>query len=230
MWLISSTSSHARRYDMPSSLPAAEMEPCLEISSMSAILPGPRKPNAPKSTRMVSAAWRVSPPRAAARRVLLRGACRIACKHPICRQSIHLILPLRAGVKWRGEQRLPHRLPARRAEEQVLAAAGAVLEGLLLAAGLGHHVVAHQSEELVDLQAGSGEVLQEGFDVRAVPARRAVESNLPLGDLPAVRRKKLTVDFAGGSQSSDAGLPTACRPVTSDGCQVGIHVKAELGP
>ena len=31
--------------------------------------------------------------------------------------------------------------------------------------------------------------------------------NIPLPfDLPAVRRKKLTVDFTGGNQSSDAGL------------------------
>jgi Transposase DDE domain group 1 len=31
------------------------------------------------------------------------------------------------------------------------------------------------------------------------------DTQLPF-DLPAVRRKKLTVDFAGGNQSSDAGL------------------------
>jgi Transposase DDE domain group 1 len=32
-----------------------------------------------------------------------------------------------------------------------------------------------------------------------------IDTPLPF-DLPAVRRKKLTVDFAGGNQSSDAGL------------------------
>jgi hypothetical protein len=35
------------------------------------------------------------------------------------------------------------------------------------------------------------------------------EATLLAFDLPAVRRKKLTVDFDGGSQSSDRGLPQA---------------------
>ena len=40
----SSTSSQARRYDMPSARPAAEIEPLRSISSSSAILPGPIRP------------------------------------------------------------------------------------------------------------------------------------------------------------------------------------------
>jgi hypothetical protein len=73
MWFSSSTSSQARRYDIPISLPAAEMEPCFSMSCIRAILPGPRKPNGPKSMRMVRTACGALAP-AAARRVVLLGA------------------------------------------------------------------------------------------------------------------------------------------------------------
>jgi hypothetical protein len=44
---------------------------------------------------------------------------------------------------------------------------------------------------------------------RSATAAVNTDTLLPF-DLPAVRRKKLTVDFNGGTQSSDAGLLLLC--------------------
>src|SRR6185312_9701278 len=53
--LVSSTSIHARRYDMPSERAAAEIEPVAAIASSSAILPGPIASAAPP---FVASTWK----------------------------------------------------------------------------------------------------------------------------------------------------------------------------
>src|SRR5262249_43437996 len=51
-WLTSSTSNHARRYDMPSARAAAEIDPVDLIASSNAILPGPMRSPFARSIRM----------------------------------------------------------------------------------------------------------------------------------------------------------------------------------
>src|SRR6516225_5030797 len=53
---ISSTRSHARRYDMPSAMPALVIDPVSRIASSNRILPGPTARSLPRSTRKVSRA------------------------------------------------------------------------------------------------------------------------------------------------------------------------------
>jgi hypothetical protein len=42
--------------------------------------------------------------------------------------------------------------------------------------------------------------------ISSLPTAAVIDDTLLPFDLPAVRREKLTVDFDGGTQSSDAGL------------------------
>src|SRR5215813_3860510 len=64
---ISSTRSHARRYDIPIAMPAFVIDPLSLIASKSRILPGPIARSPPRSTRRVSRAVATSeapiPPR-----------------------------------------------------------------------------------------------------------------------------------------------------------------------
>src|SRR5688500_3217487 len=69
------------------SLPAAEIDPCLDMRSISSILPGPMYPDEPRLTRIVRPASRTSPPVADAFAGLaLRclAACRIASSVRYC--------------------------------------------------------------------------------------------------------------------------------------------------
>src|SRR5262245_19511999 len=70
------------------------------------------------------------------------------------------------------------RLLGAQPEKQVLAGERAVFERSLLAAGLSQNVVPHPAEELAELEARLGQILDQRFGVRAVVARLAVDRHL----------------------------------------------------
>jgi hypothetical protein len=82
--------------------PAAEIEPCLEISSMRAILPGPRWPKAPKLMRIVK-------PASATPRPLPRACPAVGCRRGLgaCRmlRPMRGCLPLRLVARHHATKR-----------------------------------------------------------------------------------------------------------------------------